>query len=225
MDSGTMVSRDLEPQGSEGSGTDAERVGNPDGQDSEPRDVEASEQGARSLAQAHDSRVREIERQITGAWSELAELAIQVRNGQEWAVLGFRSFNAWLVDAAPRSRAMIYSAIGLLEELKDVPIEDLRQIGIGNAHILKKLPHTSRTSRGVLEAAKALPPRQMLATVIETHPAEHLEQVCTQRFKFTVSQWQVIEAAIDEMMSQYDGAITTREEALEAIAADWMQSQ
>jgi hypothetical protein len=178
-----------------------------------------------ALAQEHDGRVREIERQITGAWSELAELAIQVRDNEEWRLLNFGSFNQWLASAAPRSRAMVYSAIGLLEELKDVPIADLRQIGIGNAHILKKLPRASRTSRGVLEAAKALPPRQMLATVIESHPAELLENVCTQRFRFTVSQWKVIEAAIEEMISQYDGAMTTREEALEGICCEWVQSQ
>lgn len=178
-----------------------------------------------SLAVTHDKRVREIERQITGAWSELAELAIQVRDHQEWRLLNFSSFNQWLADAAPRSRAMIYSAIGLLEELTDVPISDLRQIGIGNAHILKKLPRASRTSRGVLEAAKALPPRQLLSQVISTHPAELLEGVCTQRFKFTVSQWQAIEGAIEEVMVQYDGAITTREEALEAICAEWRQQQ
>jgi hypothetical protein len=178
-----------------------------------------------ALAQEHDARVREIERQITGAWSELAELAIQVRDREEWRLLNFGSFNQWLASAAPRSRAMVYSAIGLLEELKDVPIADLRQIGIGNAHILKKLPRASRTSRGVLEAAKALPPRELLAQVIQWHPEEHLETITTVKFKFSVSQWVAIGEAIDEVMSQYDGQITTKEEAIEAICAEWRNAQ
>jgi hypothetical protein len=187
--------------------------------------VEVSKKRQLATAAEHDRRVREIERQLAASWSELAEIAIAVRDGQEWRILGFSSFNAWLADAAPRSRAMIYSAIGLLEELTDVPIQELRQIGIGNAHILKKLPRASRTSRGVLEAAKALPPRQMLATVIQSHPDHHLEDIATQKFKFTASQWIAIEEAIEECMSQYDGEITTREEALEAICAEWMESQ
>jgi hypothetical protein len=177
------------------------------------------------LARLHDFRVREIEKQITGAWSELAELAIQVRDNEEWRLLNFGSFNQWLASAAPRSRAMVYSAIGLLEELKDVPIEDLRQIGIGNAHILKKLPRASRTRSDVLEAAKTQPPRQLLSQVIQWHPDEHLEAITAIRFRFTVSQWVAIGEAIDEVMSQYDGQITTKEEALEAIVAEWRQSQ
>lgn len=186
---------------------------------------EMSKKRQLEAAQGRDRRVREIERQMAASWSELAEIAIQIRDREEWRLLNFGSFNHWLADAAPRSRAMIYSAIGLLEELKDVPIADLREIGIGNAHILKKLPRTSRTRSDVLEAAKTLPPRSMLATVIETYPNHHLEEIATQKFKFTVSQWVAIEEAIEECMSQYDGEITTREEALEAICAEWMEGQ
>jgi hypothetical protein len=179
-----------------------------------------------ALAQEHDGRVREIERQITGAWSELAELAIQVRDNEEWRLLNFGSFNQWLASAAPRSRAMVYSAIGLLEELKDdISIADLREIGVGAAHILKKLPRTARTRPEVLVAAKSLPPRDLLAQVIQWHPEEHLEAITTIKFRFSVSQWVAIGEAIEEVMSQYDGQITTKEEAIEAIVAEWRQSQ
>jgi hypothetical protein len=179
-----------------------------------------------ALAQEHDGRVREIERQITGAWSELAELAIQVRDHEEWRLLNFGSFNQWLASAAPRSRAMVYSAIGLLEELKDdIPIEVLREVGIGNAHLLKVLPKGLRQHGAVLYAAKSLPPREFRNTVKTAAPDSHIESLSNQRFKFTDSQWDAIEEAIEEIMSQYDGAITTREEALEGICAEWMESQ
>jgi hypothetical protein len=119
---------------------------------------------------------------------------------------------------------MIYSAIGLLEELKpDVPIAELRQIGIGNAHILKKLDKRARTSRKVLEAAKTLPPRKMLLEVIQTHPERHLEQDVTPKLKFQASQWLAIEEAIEEAMTVF--GVETQEEALEAICGDWLLSQ
>ena len=176
------------------------------------------------LARSHDQRVREIERSLVASWSELAEIAIQVRDAEEWKLLNFHSFNAWLADAAPRSRAMIYSAIGLLEELKpDVPIAELRQIGIGNAHILKKLDKRARTSRKVLEAAKTLPPRKMLLEVIQTHPERHLEQDVTPRLKFSASQWLAIEEAIEHAKEAY--GVETEEEAIEAICAEYMESQ
>jgi hypothetical protein len=186
---------------------------------------DVSRNGQLLLARRHDQRVRDIERLVTASWVELAEISIQVRDHEEWNLLGFHSFNAWLLDAAPRSRAMIYSAIGLLEELTDVSREDLRQIGIGNAHILKKLPRASRTNERVISAAKAQTPRDLLRTVTQTHPEHHLEAWVNPRLRFQVSQWAAIQEAIEECMAQYDGEITTREEALECIAAEWLESQ
>jgi hypothetical protein len=175
------------------------------------------------VAVLHDKRVRQIEAQITGAWSELAELAIQVRDHGEWQVLGFHSFNSWLLDAAPRSRAMIYSAMGLLEELRDVPMDELRCIGIGAAHVLKKLPRASRARPEILEAAKTLQPRNFLATVMESHPAELLEETVTPRLKFTVSQWVKLEEIIEKAMAMFE--VSTKAEAIEAVLVDWDLSQ
>jgi len=177
------------------------------------------------LARSHDHRVREIERSLVASWSELAEIAIQVRDAEEWKLLNFHSFNAWLADAAPRSRAMIYSAIGLLEELKaDVPIAELRQIGIGNAHILKVLPKEARRKKDVLDAAKALPPRAFRGKAISAAPHHHIENWVDQRFRFTVSQWEAIDEAIEQLMGR-DEDVTSPEEALEAICAEWVQEQ
>lgn len=188
-------------------------------------EVSFSRQQLIELAVQHDKRVRQIEKQVTAAWSELAEIATQVQDNEEWRALGFHSFGAWLCDAAPRSRSLIYSAMGLLKELADIPRDDLREIPVGNAHILKKLPKSSRASRDVLEDAKALTPREMLAMVAESHPTLILEKLAVQRFQFSVSQWLAIEAAIDEIMAQYDGQITTREEAIEGICAEWRLAQ
>lgn len=177
------------------------------------------------IAKCHDARIREIERTIAGAWSEMAEIAVQVRDNEEYLLLGFHSFGAWLSDAVPRSRSTVYAAIGLLEELKDVPMEDLRQIGIGNAGILKSLSTGARRRQDVLEAAKVHQPRDFASLVSETVPESHLEPYVNPRFRFTVSQWKVIQEAIEQVIEQYDGEIKSREEALEALCAEWRQEQ
>ena len=174
------------------------------------------------IARAHDARMKEIERNLSAAWSEMAEIAVQVRDNEEYLLLGFSSFGSWLLDAVPRSRSTVYAAIGLLEELKDVPMEDLRLMSVGCAHVLKKLDKASRTRQDVLEAAKSQPPSDFAATVSETVPTSLVEPYVNPRFRFTLSQWQSIQEGIQSMMEQ-DPDIKSREEAIEYIVEEWKQ--
>jgi hypothetical protein len=174
-----------------------------------------------SLAKTRDARVRELERQFKSGWLELADLCIAVEEFEDWKVLGFSSWNKWLMDACPTSRSMAYLAMGIRKELRDIPDEDLKQIPIGNADMLKISSKAARSDRKLLEAAKTLPPREFVSQAILASPDHAIEHFLPRKFKFTTTQGKNVQAAIDMMriMSEED---ISDEEAIEYIAANWM---
>lgn len=150
----------------------------------------------RERAEARDSRVREFESQWS-AWAEIARCCIEVRRDRDYELLGFTSWHAWLMDAAPRSRSYIYLAIGRYEELlPDIPEEELQQIPLGSAGVLRQLSSKIRQNPKIREAAKQKPSavRKILA---EDFPEQHIEHIVEVKLKFTASQWQVIQAEYD----------------------------
>jgi len=181
--------------------------------------IEASR---RSLAAEHDKRAREIERQRTEQWSELADICMCVRDAEEWRILGFSSFNRWLLDAVPKSRSSVYAAMGVVEELQDVTKEDLSQIEQGNATILSKLPKKMRQSRKVIAAAKSLPPRKFIEKIQEQAPDLHIEQKVARKLKFTPTQEKTIDAAIGMVRLLTEDEMSD-EDALESICADYLE--
>lgn len=196
----------------------------------------AAESNKLALAALHDSRVRELEKQHVACWSEMAELSLVIRDNHEWEMLSrekpvicetcgavacteFHSFNAWLADAAPHSRSAMYMAMGLREELQDVPTKDLREIPLGSAKVLAKVPKSRRKDRETIKAAKKKP-REFVAHIQQTQPDLHIETVAPREFKFTGSQEQVIDGAI-ELVRLLMG-LGSDEECLEALCADFI---
>lgn len=201
----------------------------------ESRIVEA-ESSKLALAALHDARVRELEKQHVACWSEMAELSLVIRDNQEWEMLvrekpvicetcgavactEFHSFNAWLLDAAPHSRSAMYMAMGLREELQDVPKEDLREIPLGSAKVLAKMPKKMREQPATIKAAKKQP-REFVKHVQETAPELHIETSSPRAFALTASQERIVEGALQLVRLLMD--LQTDEQCLEALCADFL---
>lgn len=176
------------------------------------------------LAHEHDRRAREIDRQYKTVWIELADICICVRDNREYEILGFHSFHAWLLDACPSSRSMAYLAMGVREELRDIHTEDLKEMPLGNARILKAMPKAARQKPTLIEHAKVTKPKQFIAAAVEAAPDSHLEETITKRYSFVKSRLLIIEQAI-ELKAMLDEEGYSDEEALEAICVEWMLSK
>lgn len=145
-------------------------------------------------AKARDEYVRQFERQFSD-WTEIAKVCIEVERDQDYRLLGFPSWNQWLMDAAPRSRSYIYLVVNRYKELSpDIPEADLAQISLGSAGVLKQLSPAVRQMSKIRQAAKGKP--SDLRVILEQEfPTQHIEPIVEQRMRFTMSQWQRIEAA------------------------------
>lgn len=174
-------------------------------------------------AQSYDGRMRDLEKQISQTWFEAGEIGLYMRNSKGWDLLGFHSFNAWLLDAAPKSRSVVYAAINALEELKDVPSEELKEIAHSTVHVLKKLPKQVRSNPAVREAAKVLTTKEFSRKMKADHPELHLENYIKTEFYFESSQEKVVDHAIEKAQELYD--LPTKELAMEAICADWLLTE
>jgi hypothetical protein len=159
--------------------------------------VEVAEQAlAIQRAQNRDQFVREFERQWAD-WTEIAKCCIDIDLDRDWALLGFHSFEAWLVNAAPRSRSYLYLVIGRYKELSiDLPPEELAQISLGSAGVLRQLPSSMRRDPEVQRQARKQP-KEFRESLRERHPGQHIETIVEVKLKFTASAWNVVSAAFD----------------------------
>jgi hypothetical protein len=172
------------------------------------------------LFSLHDERVRELEKQHVASWSEMAEICLLIDGNSEWRIGGYRSFGAWLESAAPQSKAAMYAAMGLVKELRqDVSEGELRQIPLGSAKVLAKMPRRLR-KRNIENAKKR--PREFVKDVQAAHPELHIETEVPRQYAFTASQADKIDGAVELAKMLFD--LTSDEQAWESIAVEFMQS-
>lgn len=174
-------------------------------------------------AQAYDARMRDLEKQIQSTWHECGEVGLWMRNSKGWEMLGHHSFNAWLLDAAPRSRSVVYAAINALEELTEIPAEELKEIAHSTVHVLKKLPKDVRSKPEVRKAAKEMTTKEFTRKVKRENPNLHLEEFEKREFRLTESQEDVIDRALAKAGEIYD--LPTDELRLEAVCADFLLTE
>lgn len=171
----------------------------------------------RERAEARDARVREFERQFND-WVEIARCCIEVERDHDYKLLGFPSWHAWLLDAAPRSRSYIYLVVGRYKELiADIPEEELAQIPLGSAGVLETLASKIRQNPRVREAALKKPSafRQVLE---KEFPNQHIEPLVECRLRFKLSFWEVFETAFEKYKLTDESA--TKEEFIEFLVSE-----
>lgn len=145
---------------------------------------ELADDHARTL----DKRAREIEALFKKTWVELADIVIAMRDNAYFRRLGFRSLGSWMVDALPCSKSWAYLAVGVREELKDIADEDLKQMPLANASVMRKMPKRDRTQEKVIRSAKKLPPEKFLPQLAQDKPELALEAKVKRSRTYTVSQ-------------------------------------
>jgi hypothetical protein len=160
-------------------------------------EIRATSLTVEERAAARDSYVREFDRQFRD-WASIAECCISVERDRDWEVLGFHSFHAWLLDAAPASRSYLYLVMGRFKELiADIPQEELADIPLGSAGVLVQLSRSKRQDPQVRKAAKKRP-QEFIREVQETAPEEHVELRHRITLDFQESAWSVIEAKFEK---------------------------
>jgi adenylosuccinate lyase len=153
----------------------------------------------------------------------LGFICLAMRDNRYFAMLGFSSFDSWLENACPKSRSVVYAAMGALAELKDILPEDLKEIPHSTAHVLKKLPRVMRANPEIIRDAKRLTTKEFSRKVKREAPNLHLEDLVTRQFHFSETQEQVIDQAIAVVRKEYEDI--SEEMALELICVEFLQSQ
>jgi hypothetical protein len=168
-------------------------------------------------------RLRYLDRTTKLAYSEIGFVAITV---QRFQLHEYRldpktnrpcSFTRWIRLAAPWSYSTAFAAMRDVEELKDIPAEQLAEIPQANFPILRQLSTAVRAEPAVIEAAKTKPAAEFIEQVRKDHPEQHLETRKMLRVNMEESALAKVEEAIFEAMGR--GA-ANRGEALEMIAAE-----
>ena len=147
-------------------------------------------------AEIRDRFVREFECQYAD-WSSIAKVCLDIDHDQDWKVLGYRSYDAWLQAAAPRSRSFIYLVVSHYKALSpDISDEELAEMPLASATVLKSVSSKTRRDPKVRKAAKGKT-KELRQTIMDDHPDQLLESVVTVRLKFSLSAYKRIQDAYD----------------------------
>lgn len=155
-------------------------------------------------AQARDSFVRDFERQFSN-WTDIAKCCIDVERDKDYRLLGYPSWHAWLLVAAPKSRSYIYLVVGRFKELiADISEEELAQMPLGSAGVLRQLSSAIRRDPAVRKAARKKPSE--LREALKNHPSQAIETIVEKKIQFTASQWEVVNGAYEKFKATDESA-------------------
>lgn len=176
------------------------------------------EQAARFL----DKRLRSIEQKQKHHFVEIGLICNEVSDRALFKELGYKSFDLWIITAAPVCRSGAYAAMRALKDLEGIPLSDLIEMPRANIETLRKLSSNVGRTPEVIEAAKTSGERQFKEYLQQEQPQQHVEQ--TYRIAFCASQGlaKLVEDVLGHLMKTE--ACTSREEALEAIVTDYCNS-
>ena len=180
-----------------------------------------------SFAMALDSRVRAIEKQNKLTYVELGIICLRVEQKELYLSMydgKFKSFGAWITDAAPYSRATAYSALGEVKRLieDNVPLDVANKLPRCNLKTVNRLSTSLKRDPEILKAAEVLEEQEFKRKIRKEHPEQHIEDDSPMRLKFERSQRVKVDEAIDVAMAIYE--LPTREAAIEVICTEFLSS-
>ena len=111
------------------------------------------------------------------------------------------TFTRWVREASPWSYSTSFQAKRDMEQLADVPEEQLALMPAGNIRTLLRLSTKVRSEPSVLEAAKTQRPEEFVESVRTSHPDQHLSASTVMRFKVDDEAVSLVEEAIDYAIS------------------------
>jgi len=176
-----------------------------------------------AAAAAYDHRARMIESESLSSFSELGIIVKEVDDQELWRWITktdgelCHSWDDWVQDALPVSRATAYSARKVAQRLSGIPEAERALISPGNLRTLAEVDDAKITgSRLILDAARNLKPEAFRAKIMREFPERHLEAKQPYRFHPTEGQREDIDSALALAVAQ-EGCLT-REEALWSLA-------
>ncbi|MGA9668282.1 MAG: hypothetical protein WBQ94_03695 [Terracidiphilus sp.] len=131
------------------------------------------------------------------------------------------SFSRWVRVCAPLSVSTCYQAMRAVEELSDVPDEEVAKITSSNFPVVLQLSSQVRNDPQVLKAAQTESTTKLVEHIQQHHPSQHLETRELLRFRPSTSAAAKIKETL--CYAQMKGA-TTLDEALEYVCAEAMAS-
>jgi hypothetical protein len=164
-----------------------------------------------------DTLMRQLEQQYKRSYVMRGVCGLEVKQRQLWKVLQFSSFEQWLQNACPQSRADVYAAMRTVEELTEIPRQELEEIPRMNLKVLQSLSTAVRRDPEVLKAAKVCSEREFVAKVKQSHPEQHVQSERKLTFTLPSDAADMVERELEKTMAEEE---CSRDQALEAWAAD-----
>ena len=193
----------------------------------EPEAIIETPESRKELAVQYDSKIRTIERDLKGNFVDMGSILIEMEKRELWKELEdrqgnkFKSFDRWLKDAAPFSRASGYAAKESMKRLIGfIPVEELKEMPRFAVETIAKLPKEKRASTKIRHAAKTQSRKKFTETVQKEAPEAHIEQKET--IRVDASAKRVADRAIE--VAQWIENTDNIQEAMEAIFSAYLQA-
>lgn len=181
-----------------------------------------------AAAKIISTRVSQWDKEEPLRYATLGLMALAVEKRLLWRLvtnpedgMPCRSFATWVRVHAPRGYSTVYAALKDVEELSDVPADDLAQIPQSNMRTMKQLSSAVRRDPKVLELAKTQKTDALVAYVKAKHPNQHVMAETVFRCPLNELQMTEVEAAIIKAMNT---GCASRSEALWMIAVDYLSN-
>lgn len=181
-------------------------------------------------ATLYDQRMRALDKFERRSFAEKGIIALEMEERGYWKRLAdpttgvyFHSYDAWLASAMPFSRSSVYDAKKTIKMLRVVPVADVMEIPRCNAVQMRTLSTSLQKKPEVITAAKTLTGDNFTRFIQDKHPGQHVEARRPIQMKPTESARKNIDIALEAAMWAYE--VETREDALEAMGAAWLDAE
>ncbi len=161
-------------------------------------------------------------------YAQIGQMALAVSRRMLWRHrkdpadgLPCRSMARWIRIACPYAYSTVYAAMRDVEDLQDVPAEELAQIPQSNMRTMKQLDRRARRDPEVLRIAKSKQSEHLVAHIREHRPDLHIEMRGDFRLKPSEDQLAEIEEAITLALERGDAS--SKEEAVFMWAVNYRQ--
>jgi len=187
-----------------------------------------TEEVKREFAIAEDKRFRSLESSYRHTQVEMMVILREFQAADLWQYVDnakgkkFTSFDKWLREAAPVSRASAYASLKAGEKLLPyIPKEELEGMSVRNINILSKVPRVKfeKVDSPIRKAAQGS--EKDLRDAVSKHaPEAHVEH--NQKFTVEGTAAPIIRDALEAVKLLCE--VFEDGEALEILASDWLQS-
>jgi hypothetical protein len=164
-----------------------------------------------------------MDQQKDEKFAELGKHLCEVREQKYWR-LGYKSFEAYLEAKFPDSRRKAYYLMSIHDHLRQIPTEEIEQLGWSKALELAKVARSEGRhfdSATWLHKAKESTKQELKEEVYKYFTGEDYEPYEMVYFKLFESQLPVVERAL-YIATRMEGSERSRGYCLELICADFL---